>query len=76
MAGDRPRHVCLRGRFHRLDSHSDEEAHHVILAHNPGVKCEMPVLSLGADLETILYLARAASAWPEWRSACRTWGQC
>ena len=39
---------------HRLDSHCDE-AHHVILAHNPRSGSDLPVLPLGADLETILY---------------------
>lgn len=46
---------------HRLDSHCDE-AHHIIVAHNPRSGSDLPVLPLGADLETILYPAGVTSA--------------
>lgn len=47
---------------HRLDSHCDEAHHVMILAHNPRSGSDLPVLPLGADLETILYLAGVTSA--------------
>lgn len=70
MARKHPWHVCLRGRarettWEELDSHSDGEAHHIILAYKPHKGSNLPVLPPGADLKIILYVAGVASAWPE-----------